>query len=188
MTRRFLEAALSVSIAGAAGWALWESRDYLPNARLFPGVIALPVMALGLFQLTITARQPATGPRDDSPTRITPVGEAEPGEGATFTLGTVEERRRAFEMLCWTFAFFASVVLIGFRVGAPLITLVFLRVASGERWRLSLTLAAGTWLFFVIAEMVLGVPLPGGLLSQVTGLRSLDAYLVDPLVRVVRGQ
>jgi len=79
------------------------------------------------------------------------------------------------------------VLLLGFRVSAALLPLLFLKVAARERWSNSIMLGMGTYLlFYLIFVAGLHLVLPPGTVADTFGLDSFDSYLVDPITNLLR--
>jgi hypothetical protein len=97
--------------------------------------------------------------------------------------------RRTFGMSAWIMAFALTVVLLGFKVSAGLATLAFLRCAAHEKWKITLLISLGTYLFFYLAfDFALNIPFPPGWIAETLGLQSFDSYLMDPIIRLVAGR
>jgi len=97
--------------------------------------------------------------------------------------------RRTFGMSAWIMLFAVTVVLLGFKVSAGLATLAFLRFAAREKWKPTLLISLGTYLFFYLAfDRALNIPFPPGWIAETLGLQSFDAYLVDPVIRLLAGR
>ncbi len=97
--------------------------------------------------------------------------------------------RRTLGMSAWIMAFAATVVLLGFKVSAGLATLAFLRFGAHERWKTSLLISLGTYLFFYLAfDYALNIPFPPGWIAETLGLQSFDSYLMAPVIRLVAGR
>jgi hypothetical protein len=90
-------------------------------------------------------------------------------------------------MFAWILVFFAAILLLGFRVGAPLITFLFLTYAAREGLKLTLAFTLVTYVVLVAADTSHMITLSTGMIAQALGLESLDAYLVNPIIRLLRG-
>ncbi|HEX3244325.1 MAG TPA: hypothetical protein VHX16_02870 [Chloroflexota bacterium] len=203
MSQRKFEVAFSVVILLMATYWVWEARNLPPRVQLVPWTIGVPVLALAVLQLVASIRAlraptrseeaqaaglPAVGGLDLSSadavaaTATAELAEAEPEVEPELA------RRRGIQMFLWILGFFASIMLLGFRVGAPLATFLFLHFASHERLRVSLAFTIVTYLFLLAADVSHSVTLSTGMIPQELGLESFDAYLVNPILRLVRGQ
>jgi hypothetical protein len=95
-------------------------------------------------------------------------------------------RRRLIIIQCWIVIFFLGIWLLGFKVGAFLLTFGFLRLAAHEPWGISTAFAVVSYLFFLIVfDFALQVPLGTGLIAESLELNSLDTYLVRPFINVL---
>lgn len=97
-------------------------------------------------------------------------------------------RRRVFEMVCWILLFTAGIVVLGFKVGAGVLTLAFMRFAARESWKTSIYVSLATYIFFyLLFDYWLHIPFNGGLIADRLGLRPLDNYVMDPVMDLFRG-
>lgn len=203
MLRRKSEIAFSLVIVLMAAYWVWEARSLPPRVQLVPYTIGLPVLALALIQLIASVRaltQPLPTGEPESAIRPVETGldlssadavaataaaelaEAEPGVEPDVA------RRRGIQMFVWILGFCVAIMLLGFRVGVPLMTFSFLHFASHERLRVSLTFAIVTYLFLLAADLSHSVTISTGMIAQSLEMQSFDSYLIDPIVRLVRGQ
>jgi hypothetical protein len=61
---------------------------------------------------------------------------------------------------------------------------MFLWLAARESWKITLGLAVGTYLFFVIAGDLLKLTeLDPGLVADSLGVSTLDSFFLDPLLQ-----
>jgi len=152
-------------VLNSAGWVLravgWQGAAMLlptgwgARSGLFPFVVGLPVFLMAIAQLALDVR---TLGRPVSPDATpTPEGDLPPEV----------VRRRSAVILGTIVGFAVAIWLIGFIVAVPLVTFLYLKVASGESWRLSIILSAiaGASFYLVFVE-ALGVPSPPGLLLE----------------------
>lgn len=162
------EIPLIISIAGVAIYALVNAAKLHPSSRMFPVAIATPLLALALWQLSLTLHGAikATG---TATAGIAPdVGEPQ-GETAGGSLVAI---------LVWIVTFAIFMVLIGFKIGAALATLLFLKLAAGETWRTSIIGGVGTYLFFLLFGDVLKlVELDSGIIGSMLGVASLEGWV-----------
>ncbi len=97
-------------------------------------------------------------------------------------------RHRVFEMTWWILLFAAGIVVLGFKVGAGLLTLAFMRLAARERWKTSIYVSLATYLFFyLLFDYWLHIPFNAGLIADRLGLRPLDNYVMDPIMDLFKG-
>lgn len=164
--------------------AIWMARDWRFATRLFPLVVAVP-LAVGLaLRVLYQARAIILGDPIDSSAPSPPdtaLGEARPSDGVIGEqrLSSGDDpsdriRHRQVEIVAWIGVFLLGMLLLGFKVGATFMTLVFLRLAARESWRVAVSFALGTYLFFVILDAAIGVPVPAGYGAELFGLSSLD--------------
>jgi TctA family transporter len=118
------------------GSALWTSLDWPPRARIFPYTIFGPLLVVSIINFVKDLRR-----RPWTETIEQAIGEANLDE-ASF-------RRRTREILIWVLGFFLALWLLGFPLGIPLATFIYLKVAPREGWLTSLVVTAGAWAFIV---------------------------------------
>lgn len=76
-----------------------------------------------------------------------------------------EEWARVWTSLAWILFLLVSTALLGFLVGAPFFTALYLKFRARESWRDSLAVAAAVWgVCYGVFATVLGAPLYEGLL------------------------
>ena len=170
--RRGGEILFSLLIVVVAGWVVWNSAGWALRALglqpvagwfptgwgsrsgLFPLVIGLPVLIMAIAQLAIDVR----GTR-----------RAVPSEGGAAELGLppVVVRQRSAIILGTIIGFAVGIWLLGFLVAIPLVTFLYMKVASRESWPLSLGLSAATLIsFYLLFVSWLNIPVPPGLLLE----------------------
>jgi len=135
--------AVAVLIAGS-GWAI--------QARLFPTVVALPLLGIGVAQLAVALR----------------------GGGATAAMGDVDDlglwnataRAQTLRLALWVAAFLAAIVLFSFQLGLPIGVFLYLRFESHEGWLRCLILTAITFGYmYLVFNRGLHLPWPEGLVT-----------------------
>jgi hypothetical protein len=144
----FREISLTILFALLAAWALYHSMDWPLGTRLFPWLVAIPVVALCFIQLITDLAAPPTP--NPAPTEL----QVENG---------LERERltRVVTIICWIVGFAVAIWLLGFKVAMVLMIFGYLKFRSGESWRLSLALTAGGYAFFWgIFDHVLHITLP----------------------------
>jgi putative tricarboxylic transport membrane protein len=198
-----LEFATCIAVAVLVTWALWAARSWPFQARLFPWTIGFPLLALALVQLGINARRlsvaaagtkpPAavSAPVEDAPLLLpleltTSIHDLEARASAMEHAAEIEacpeQRGRPVTIVAWCFAFAFLIGLLGFKIGASLSTFLFLWLAARESWKITLGLAVGTYLFFVIAgDLFKLTELDPGLVADSLGVSTLDSFFLDPL-------
>jgi hypothetical protein len=195
MRRARLDLLLSALLVLLMVWVIWEARDWPFRTRLFPWMLGLPVLALALFQLGVAVRNVASPrpvePAADGLLLVPAPRPATDDTAAAAPITTTEPRvarARAVALIAWMVAFFVAIWLLGFRLGAPLASLAFLRLYARESWSASLGLSLGMYLFFVVLEAGLSVPLPAGVIPQALGFAAWDVSLVSALRRALLGR
>lgn len=183
---------------------VWAARDWAAEPRLFPWTIGIPATILAAFQLALLVRQAV---KKDAPVNVAErdtVATATSGEAGVISSAVAQAfgegsaaaaeddippgvvRRRTIEMSLWILAFVAGIMIIGFKLGAALLSFAFLRFA-GERWRTSISIAVGMYLFFyLIFDLGLHIPFPGGWIAYSLNLPSLDSLVTDPIESAIR--
>jgi putative tricarboxylic transport membrane protein len=135
-------------LASASGWAI--------QARLFPTVVAVPLLVLGVVQLAASLRQPAA---------------AATGEAEDLGLWHAEARSGTLRLALWLAVFLACIALASFPLGLPLGIFLYLRFESRESWLRCLLLAAITFGYMeLVFDRGLHLPWPEGLLTRYVGI------------------
>ncbi|MCL5959071.1 MAG: tripartite tricarboxylate transporter TctB family protein [Chloroflexi bacterium] len=169
----------SLALVGLFSWMIYEGSSWPLNSRLFPMVVAYPMLALSLFQMAkdLTRRLPAS---TDAPVKTATsspplAGTTSAAEMAVAELAqeTVEEEaglsraggRQIAAVGAQMLAYFAGMYLIGFIEVIPIYTALYLRFAAKEPWWRALGLAAFTWAFtWGLFSQFLHLPFPSGVL------------------------
>ena len=116
--------------------ALWPALSWPERARIFPIVIFGPLLVLSVANfIKDLRRRPWTVSIKQA------IDEAGIDE-ATF-------RKRTREILGWVVVYFLALWLLGFPVGIPLATFVYLKLAARESWTTSILVTFGSWAFLV---------------------------------------
>ncbi len=140
VTPDLLLAALILAVSLAA---LQMTMALGPRASLFPRVITAVLCLLATGQVVMEWRATA------APGRLTAVRPDAP---------------------LWVAVFLAGVWLLGFDLGAPLVTCLYLRFGARDTWVSAVGQAMAAALFvIVVLETLLAVPLPSGMLRALTG-------------------
>jgi len=169
--RRSGEILFSLLIVVVAGWVVWQSAGWALRALglqpiagwfptgwgsrsgLFPLVIGLPVLLMSIAQLTIDVR----GGRQAVPSE----------EMLDLDLPPDVIRRRSAMILGTIAGFAVAIWLLGFLIAIPLVTFLYMKVASGESWPLSIGLSLATaGSFYFLFVWWLNIPVPLGLLLE----------------------
>ena len=126
------------------------------QAALFPLAVGLPSLALAILALVHEFRAPAP---------------AAPEETAALAAERTLLRRRTAAIVCWTVGFFLTIWFLGFITASAVATLAYLKLGAGERWGISVALAAVAWIFFFgLFDYGLHLPFPPGELFLWLGL------------------
>ncbi len=73
-------------------------------------------------------------------------------------------------MVGWILGFFAAMVLLGFALGGALLSVLYLRFAAHERWRVSVGYGVAVLLLLlVVFQHLLAIPFPPGLVFEWLG-------------------
>jgi putative tricarboxylic transport membrane protein len=116
--------------------ALWTALSWPPRARIFPFAIFGPILIVAIANLVKDLRrQPWTEIINQT------IAEANLNE-ASF-------RKRTSDILLWIGFFFLALWLLGFPLGIPLATFIYLKFAAREGWLTSVLVTFGTWAFIV---------------------------------------
>jgi hypothetical protein len=133
-----------------------ESRDWVYEARLFPVAIAVPTLALVLWQLAqdLFATAETGGAIQYADIRPTQV---EAGKSLP---------RAAGEAFGWLAGLMAAIWIAGFPIAITLFALLYLRYRSGEKWWVAaVTTAVMIGLLFLVFDGLLNVIWPEGLIG-----------------------
>jgi Tripartite tricarboxylate transporter TctB family len=205
LSRKQADLVFSLVLLGVVSWMVWEAGKWDLRARLFPVAVGVPAIGLALLQFGFLLKPSLSRARTATPDRSAP----EAGQGSTgvvmaeaieraFGPGSASEaesvvdphvaRARTLHMVGWVLAITIGIVVLGFELGAAVLTFLFLRVASHERLRTSILIALATYLsFYILFDRALFIPFPPGALADTLGLeKPLDHYLVDPLASLLQ--
>jgi hypothetical protein len=200
LSRKRVDILFSLVLLAIIVWMIWEAQQWDARARLFPVAIGIPAAVIALVQVVFALRSlraplaaaADTAPQDVSGSDVVIAEAVEHAFGQGSTMAQEENlapaivRRRTLEMVGWILGITASIVLLGFELGAGLMSLVFLRMRGHESWRVALCIALATYLFFyVIFDRALNIPLPNGAIADALGLNALDHYVMDPIADFV---
>ncbi|HEY8692241.1 MAG TPA: tripartite tricarboxylate transporter TctB family protein [Chloroflexota bacterium] len=135
-------------LATAAGWEI--------QARLFPTVVALPLLGLGVAQLAVTLRARK--------------GAVSAGDVDDLGLWNAAARVQSLRLALWVAVFLAAITLFSFPLGLPIGIFLYLRFESHEGWLRCLILAAITFAYmYLVFSRGLHLPWPEGLVTQYFG-------------------
>lgn len=149
-----LHGALSLAALCVAGYALYASMGWPFRTALFPRVIAVPIVVLGLIEWGLSVWG----------------GEKErTGHAVDFQFTDSVEpalaRKRTLAIILWTVGFLGIILLVGFPLAVPIFVFSYLRIAGRESWLLTAALTAMAWLFMEgLFNRFLHIPFPEGLI------------------------
>jgi hypothetical protein len=131
--------------------ALWQTRSFDIRAGLFPWAIGFPVLGLAIMQCIkdfLGLERKKGGPStEDAGTEV-------PADLAN---------RRTAGICGWIIGYFVAIWLLGFSLGGPLCTFIQLKIASREKWLISIILTASAWaMIYGAFDRILHVPFPAG--------------------------
>jgi len=162
------EIALSIVALVAVVWVLTQSstaylnqitglglpRGWGTRSGLFPTVVGLPLFVLAVLQLIASLRHKE--------------GDAANPEASELSQGDLPAdvfKSRMIAIVGAIVGFPIAVWLIGFTFAIPLVTFLYLKVASREGWGISLALSAAAGvMFYLMFVIALGIPVRSGLL------------------------
>jgi hypothetical protein len=206
LSRKQADLLFTLVLLGVVSWMVWEAGKWDLRARLFPVAVGVPAIGLALLELAFLLKPAISRARTAAPDRSAP--EAAPGATGVVVAEAIERgfgpgsaseaeaavapevaRTRTLHMVGWVLAIAVGIVVLGFELGAAVLTFLFLRFASHERLRTSLLIALATYLsFYVLFDRALFIPFPAGTIAETVGLeKPLDHYLLDPLASLLQG-
>ena len=189
LQQKKIELLLSLLIVLFLLWILWEPRNWPEPARFYPWSLGLTVLGLALIQLAVAARAVIKHRRTgaqlsaDSRAQRNPensraknrkndANEESNGGANVLMIEHAEpdqdsSRQRTVAICVWIVVFFLGIWLIGFKIGAFLLTVTFMRFTAKEKWSISAAMGLGTFLFFwLVFDVALKVPLGNGVLAD----------------------
>ncbi|MEX0806064.1 MAG: tripartite tricarboxylate transporter TctB family protein [Candidatus Binatia bacterium] len=116
--------------------ALWTALSWPPRARVFPFAIFGPVLIVAMVNFVKDLRR-------------RPWTETINQTLAAANLDEASFRKRTRDILAWIVGVFLALWLLGFPLGIPLATFIYLKVAAREGWLTSVVVTVGTWAFIV---------------------------------------
>jgi hypothetical protein len=147
---------LSLAVAAAASYAVYASFYWPLRAALFPRVIGIPLVILAMLEMFLSAMGPE---------------KQREGHAVDFELSkdvdAVTARKRTIGMFLWIIGLLILILSVGFTLAVPLFVLLYMRLAGGEKWGLTLTLTVFSWLFIeALFNRLLHIPFPQGWLFR----------------------
>lgn len=180
-----------------AAWMIWQATAWPFRSRLFPLAIGIPVLILALVQFGFALRDLRRGSAGgevspSGPTTWAPSLPQESTTGEVEQLQTVQAAarlvpvetlditaRQALTISGWLLTFLAGVWSLGFTIASTLLTVLFLRLAGREGWKLTLSMAVGVLILFVgVFDLALNVPLAAGVVWEGLGIETPGRYLL----------
>ena len=118
------------------------------QAALFPLAVGIPSFALAVLALVQEFRAPAPAAVEET---------------AALAAERAALRRRTAAIVGWTVGFFLTIWFLGFVIASAVATLLYLKLGAGEKWGISVVLAAVAWIFFFgLFDYGLRLPFPPG--------------------------
>jgi len=160
LSARIGQSLFALLMVGVFAYVVYEAMygfgAFEPRAALFPWVIGLPSLVLAVFVFSQDALQA---------TREVKVGEAALYSGPE--VDPIVARQRTVAISCWIIGFFLAIWILGFVPASAIATFLYLKFGAGERWPVTLAIAAGCWLFFYgVFDYSLQLPFPTGALFE----------------------
>lgn len=153
--RRKAEILFGLGMLAIFAFALFEARSWPIYARLLPWTIGFPMVALCLVQVLLDFRRRSPGT----------------AEARWAEMSASVARSRTLAILAWIAGFSLAIWLLGFPLAVPLFTFFYLKIESGESWRLALLLSLVGWGLLVgLFDWALNIPFPDGELLVWLGL------------------
>lgn len=180
MSPKRIEPIVSLFIVLVLGWVLWEARAWPLHSRLFPWSVGFCGLGLALIQLAFALRDYL---RFEPTLEVGP--QRTPSEAVLYGQVTSEPevvRGRIIVICAWILGFYLGLWFLGFKLGSLILTFAFLRFTAKERRSVSATVAIMSYLFFIVVfDLVLAMPLTSGLVAELIGASSLEAFVIDIL-------
>ncbi len=150
---------------------------YNERARAAPIVISVPGLLLMLGWLVVEVRGGGTSKKKKASHESSNVGQApeaseiivasDGGAGGAFALKGLRFRDsatfRELDAFLWLAGLFVLLYVLGFAIGIPLFTFLYMKVRSHDGWRLSIALPIVAWviMFFVFGQVARFTLYPG---------------------------
>jgi hypothetical protein len=140
---------------------VYEAQGWRMQARLYPWAIGMPMLILAVIQVILDLKGVERKQEDAAPVDFQFAQSIDPALA----------RKRTLNIFAWLFGFFVGIWLLGFTITIPLMVFGYLKIQSGEKWWLSLTLTVIAWFFFYsLFVRLLNLPFPDGVIvSWFTG-------------------
>ena len=130
----------TIAVLIMAGYAVITSRSWPLTMSLFPWVVGIPVLILGVIQLISEMRQAAgdAGPRKED------TGDLQ----VDLDMDSSVVAAKAGTFFGWLLGFFAVTWIFGFFLSVPLYTFFYLKLEAKESWLTTIVLTLCTFVFF----------------------------------------
>jgi hypothetical protein len=139
-----------VTLIGA--YAFYDSWHWPYKAALFPRLISVPLLVLGLLETLLCLK--GTEARTE--------GGAVDFEFST-DMDPITARNRTLSLFLWVLGFFVLIPLVGFLLAVPLFMFLYLKLEGKEGWVATVVLTACAWLFMEgLFDRLLHLPFPQG--------------------------
>jgi len=166
------EVPLIVSFIAVASFALLNSSRLPLSSRMFPWAISIALIVLAFAQLALTLRRLLVS--SSAGHTEAPANASAPDAHSGGSLVAI---------LLWILGLTILTVLIGFKIGSALGTLLFLRLAAGETWRTAIIGGGATYLFFLVfGDLLKLVDLDAGMLGAALGASSFESFLSQLII------
>lgn len=210
MSRKQADLIFSLVLLALVSWMVWEAGKWDLRARLFPLAVGVPAIALALLQVGFLLRPAVSRQRGvvaDGSAPEAGTAAAAPAPGPTgvvvaeaveraFGPGSASEadsdipddvaRWRTLHMVGWVLAIALGIVVLGFELGAAVLTFLFLHFAARERLRTSILISLATYLaFYILFDRMLFIPFPPGVVGDALGGTPVDHRLMDPIANFI---
>ena len=161
LATRLTASVFALLIVGIMSYVVYEAMygfgAFEPRAGIFPWVVGVPCLVLGLY---IFAKEALTSTREIKTGGLYEIPE-EP------EIEPIVARQRTFAIGCWIVGFFLAIWILGFIPASAIATFLYLKFGAGERWPVTLVITAGCWLFFFgVFDYALQLPFPQGALFE----------------------
>lgn len=141
-----------LAVTLVAGYAVYISLHWPYKTALFPRMIAVPLLLLGLLE-TLLCLFAAEKEKGGAAVDLELSADVDP----------IIARNRTRSLVLWILGFFVLIPLVGFGLAVPLFMFLYLKLAGKEGWLLSILLAAFSWLFMEgLFNRLLHLPFPPG--------------------------
>lgn len=132
---------------------VYQAQGWRMQARLYPWAIGIPMLILAIIQVILDLKGVERKQQDAAPVDFQFAQSIDPALA----------RKRTLNIFGWLFGFFVGIWLLGFTITIPLLVFGYLKIQSGEKLWLSLTLTVIAWLFFyALFVRLLNLPFPEG--------------------------